>query len=274
MRITTLIENNPHPQIPALKAEHGLSFHIEHMGHVLMSDLGATSAFADNAAHLGVDLGAVEAVTISHHHYDHGGGLARFFYENARSIIYLRQAKTEDYLAQQGDKAPRFIGLDRQVLSENAERFQYLSEKAEVLPGVTILTDIPAVHPKPSGDQRLKMVHDGQTKRDTFEHEIVTVLEGEEGLVILTGCAHNGVLNMIEAVRGAFPGRLISAVIGGFHLKYEKTDVVRKNGEILDTMEIPTIYTGHCTGDESMEILKQVLGDKLQRLFTGLVLEF
>ena len=118
------------------------------------------------------------------------------------------------------------------------------------------------------------MVLDGQTKRDTFEHEIVTVLEGDEGLVILTGCAHNGVLNMIEAVRSAFPGRPISAVIGGFHLKYEKPDVVREIGEVLDTMEIPAIYTGHCTGDESMEILKQVLGDKLQRLFTGLVLEF
>ncbi len=87
MHITTLIENNPHPQNPALKAEHGLSFFIEHKGHILMSDLGATSAFADNADHFGLDLRDVEAVTISHHHYDHGGGLARFFEEDDRAKV-------------------------------------------------------------------------------------------------------------------------------------------------------------------------------------------
>jgi 7,8-dihydropterin-6-yl-methyl-4-(beta-D-ribofuranosyl)aminobenzene 5'-phosphate synthase len=274
MHITTLIENNPHPQNPALKAEHGLSFFIEHKGHILMSDLGATSAFADNADYFGLDLRDVEAVTISHHHYDHGGGLARFFAGNNRSKIYLRQTETEDFVAQQGFKATRVIGLDREVLRENANRFVYLSAAAEILPGVHVLTDLPAVHSKPAGDQRLKMVRNGKILRDTFEHEIVTVIEGEAGLVILTGCAHNGVLNMIEAVRKAFTGKSISAVIGGFHLSHETLETVREIGEALDAMDIPAIYTGHCTGEKSVEVLEQVLGDKLHRLHTGLVLEF
>jgi metal-dependent hydrolase (beta-lactamase superfamily II) len=69
--------------------------------------------------------------------------------------------------------------------------------------------------------------------------------------VILTGCAHNGVLNMIAAAKTAFPDRPIQAVIGGFHLKRENSRAVRQIGEILLDMDIPMIYTGHCTGDES-----------------------
>ena len=272
MHIITLIENSPHPANPVLKAEHGLSFYIEHEGHVLMSDLGATNDFAKNAALLGVDLEIVEAVTISHHHYDHGGGMARFFAGNDHAKVYLRRAETEDYIVPQGDKTARYIGLDTGVLAVNVDRIEYLDADNEILPGVHVLTNIPAIHPKATGDQRLKMVRDGQTQRDTFEHEIVTVLEGKDGLIVLTGCAHNGVLNMVVAVREAFPGKPILAIIGGFHLIHEDPVDVRRIGETLAGMEIPAIYTGHCTGEASTAVLEDVLGEKLHRLYTGLVI--
>lgn len=274
MRITTLIENSLHPKQSALKAEHGLSFYIEHRGHILVSDLGATSAFADNAALLGIDLKIVDVVTISHHHYDHGGGLARFFEENDRAKVYLRRVETEDYIVQQGSETPRYIGLDKAVLGKYADRFEYLTAGKEILPGIHVITHIPLVHPKPAGDQRLKIIRDGKIERDAFEHEIITVLEGNDGLAVLTGCAHNGVLNMIEAAHQAFPQKPIRAVIGGFHLRQEDAASVRRIGEAMADMELPAVYTGHCTGEESMKVLEEVLGEKLHRLFTGLALEF
>ena len=274
MHIITLIENSPHPANPVLKAEHGLSFYIEHEGHILMSDVGATGAFAKNANHLGLDLKKVEAVTVSHHHYDHGGGLARFFIENCNGKVYLRYAESGDYITRKGSAETRYIGLDREVLAEHTDRVKYLNTDQEILPGVHVLTDIPAFYPKPTSDSRLKMIRNGQIQQDSFIHEQITVLEGKGGLIVLTGCAHNGVLNMVVAVREAFPGKPITAVIGGFHLNHEKPETVRGIGVTLDAMDIPVIYTGHCTGESAIEVLEEVLGDKLHRLYTGLVLEF
>lgn len=272
MRITTLIENSAHPMDAVLEVEHGLSFFIEYQGHVLMSDLGATAAFAENAVLLGVDLALVEAVTISHHHYDHGGGLARFIMENAQADVYLRRCASTEFIAQEGEDEPKQIGLDQTILKASEERIVYVDRQQEILPGVHVLTHIPVVHTRPSGDTRLKMVQNGEIVPDSFDHEMVTILEEKSGLVVLTGCAHSGVLNMIEAVRQAFPGKPISAVIGGFHLRREKPEDIRKIGETLVKMDIPAIYTGQCTGAGAMEILELVLGGRFYRLHTGLII--
>ena len=100
------------------------------------------------------------------------------------------------------------------------------------------------------------------------------MLENEQGLVILTGCAHNGVLNMIRATREVFPTKPILAVIGGLHLHSEEESEVRKIGETLANWNIPKVIVGHCTGEEAADTLEEVLGDRLQRLYTGLVMEF
>jgi len=81
MRITTLVENHMNQARLSLLAEHGVSFYIKSGEHVYMSDVGQSGSFADNAAELDVDLSQVEVLAISHHHYDHGGGLKRFFEE-------------------------------------------------------------------------------------------------------------------------------------------------------------------------------------------------
>ncbi len=144
----------------------------------------------------------------------------------------------------------------------------------EIAPGVHLLTEIPDMYPKPTGDTRLFMQREEELKHDTFEHEMALVLEADNGLVLLTGCAHNGVLNMIEATRKALPGKPILAVIGGFHLMSEPQPVVFEVGKLLDEMDIPAVYTGHCTGEMQTDVLAQILGDKLHRLHTGLVMEF
>jgi 7,8-dihydropterin-6-yl-methyl-4-(beta-D-ribofuranosyl)aminobenzene 5'-phosphate synthase len=274
MRITTLVENNIHPSRGDLQAEHGLSFYVEHQDHVFMSDVGQSGNFAHNAERLGIDLERVDALAITHHHYDHGGGLGRFFQENDRARVYLRWTEAVDFIAEDDPSKTRYVGLDQAVLAEYADRIVYVKSDQEILPGEHLLTKIPDLFPKPAGDSRLKMRTGQQAIRDPFDHELVTVLVGEQGLVILTGCAHNGVLNMIAATKTAFPDRPIQAVIGGFHLKREKSQAVRQIGQILLDMDIPMIFTGHCTGDEAYEVLKSVLGERLYQLHTGLEMAF
>jgi 7,8-dihydropterin-6-yl-methyl-4-(beta-D-ribofuranosyl)aminobenzene 5'-phosphate synthase len=221
-----------------------------------------------------VDLSQVDALAISHHHYDHGGGLKRFFQENQGGKVYLRQSSTSNFIGKMALLPAKYIGLDQAVLVANADRITYVHQAQEILPGVHLLTELPESYPKPAGDSRLKMRIGQQTVPDTFAHELVTVLEGDDGLVILTGCAHNGVLNMIEATKIALPGQPIRAVIGGFHLKRETDQTVRQICEALLAMDIPAIYTGHCTGETAYGVLESVLGDRLHPLYTGLVMVF
>jgi 7,8-dihydropterin-6-yl-methyl-4-(beta-D-ribofuranosyl)aminobenzene 5'-phosphate synthase len=154
------------------------------------------------------------------------------------------------------------------------DRIVKIEKNQEAAPSFHLLTDIPNKYSKPHGDQRLKMRFEGETKPDTFEHEMVTVFDGVDGIIVLTGCAHNGVLNMIAAAQKYFPGKPITAVIGGFHLHHEDDQTVQEIGNQLLAMGLPRIITGHCTGDAQMDILKDVLGDRLDWLYSGKVMTF
>ena len=273
MKIITLIENHNNKTRPSLNYEHGVSFYIENGDHVYMSDLGQSGNFADNAVKLNVDLSKVETLAISHHHYDHGGGLRRFFDDNKQAVVYLRHAPSAEYLAVDSPGSVRYIGLDSDLLKEQQDRVYYVDKNLEAAAGFHLITEIPEKYPKPHGDERLKMRIGDKTTPDPFAHEMVTVIEDNQGLVVLTGCAHNGVLNMIAAVRDAFPGKPILAVIGGFHLHHETDQAVREIGKSLLEMDIPRVITGHCTGDHQTNLLAGILGDRLEGLYTGLVMD-
>jgi 7,8-dihydropterin-6-yl-methyl-4-(beta-D-ribofuranosyl)aminobenzene 5'-phosphate synthase len=199
--------------------------------------------------------------------------LAKFFKENTNGTVYLRRSVKGDQVGVVPSHPVKFIGLDKKLLDEHANRIVYVADNLEVSPGFHLVTDIPDVYGKPSGDQRLKIRQNGKLMPDTFEHELVTVVEMDDALVVLTGCAHNGVLNMIEAVHRALPNKPIQAVIGGFHLGHEAEEKVIEIGEALLSLGIPEIYTGHCTGDKAVDLLAEVLGERLHRLYTGLMME-
>lgn len=277
MKIVSLIENTRVEDRPDLVAEHGLSLYIQREGGDLLFDTGATGAFADNAQRLGVDLGAVEAAVVSHHHYDHGGGLARFIALNSHAPIYLQKSEDTERAFRLLGLPIRSIGLDIDLLGRHPDRFQYLEGRTEILPGAHLLTHIPQPHPQPRGNRHLYVRRGGRFQLDDFQHELILVLEDGEALVVFTGCSHNGILNMIEAVTDQFPGRPVRALLGGFHLvglpilntmAGSKAEV-RRLGEALLRYPIGRIYTGHCTGLKAYQILKEVMGDRLETFPTG-----
>jgi len=276
MKITALIENTCSAGANGLTAEHGLSLHVEHDGTRLLFDTGASSAFADNAARLGIDLAAVDVAVLSHHHYDHGGGLGRFIEINSHAPIYLRGPGVTSHYFRLLWKE-RSIGLDESLLSRHAHRFRFVTERTNIGPGATILTRIDRKYPEPRGNSHLYAARGGVKVRDDFSHELVLVLEALEGLAVFTGCSHHGILNMIEAVVQAFPGATISAVFGGFHLvalppfnfmSGSRREVREMAGELL-RLPVRHVYTGHCTGSHAYTVLKSVLGDRIDYISTG-----
>jgi 7,8-dihydropterin-6-yl-methyl-4-(beta-D-ribofuranosyl)aminobenzene 5'-phosphate synthase len=281
MQITTLIENTRSESKDLLAAEHGLSLYISFNKATILFDMGSSDSFAKNAETLGADLSTVNAAVLSHHHYDHGGGLPRFFELNARAPVYLKKPPDGDCYFKAFLCRKRYIGLDRDLFKMQPARFAFLEEFTEILPDVYIFTHIRRAYPKPKGNRHLYIKKDACWSLDNFAHELIMAIEENGELVIFTGCSHNGLLNMIDTVTKKFQGMPVKAVIGGFHLiglpghntmagsKGEIQDIA---GEVL-SYPVKSLCTGHCTGQKAYTVLKRVLGEKLQHLHTGTVLQ-
>jgi 7,8-dihydropterin-6-yl-methyl-4-(beta-D-ribofuranosyl)aminobenzene 5'-phosphate synthase len=281
MRITTLIENTQTEDKQDIITEHGLSLHISFNQQTILFDTGASDSFFKNAEKLKVDLDTVHAAILSHHHYDHGGGFPRFFALNPNAKVYLKKPPDGDCYFKAFLFRKRFIGLNRDLFNAYSARFAFIEAFTEILPDVFIFTSIVSKYPKPKGNRYLYVKRDSHWSLDNFAHELIMAIKENGKLVIFTGCSHNGMLNMIDTVAKKFNGITIKTVIGGFHLiglpklntmaesKSEIQNIARK---ILD-YPVQSIYTGHCTGQKAYAVLKSVLGEKLQHLHTGTIIE-
>jgi 7,8-dihydropterin-6-yl-methyl-4-(beta-D-ribofuranosyl)aminobenzene 5'-phosphate synthase len=251
-----------------------LSLFIQYSSGSILFDTGSSGAFLPNAVKLGINCQDVSHVVISHHHYDHGGGLAVFLAANLHARINLRQNDTEDYYFKPFWFVSRYVGLDTRVYEQYPTRFTFISQFAEIAPGVFILTKIPRAHPIPKGNRYIYTKKNGRYQLDTFDHELVLVIKELDRLVVFTGCSHSGILNMVEAVTQHFPYLPIKAVLGGFHMiglpftnnMAENVQSVKNIGNQLLKFPIEKIYTGHCTGKKAFGVLKRVLGEKLYSL--------
>ena len=256
-----------------LEAEWGLSVYIEYEGHKILLDTGAGPLFTRNAEALGVDLSAVEFGVLSHAHYDHADGMDEFFRINDHAPFYLQDACGEDcYDLEEGGKY-KYIGIKRGLLRDFRDRIITLRHRFSPLPGVTILPhttpDLMAVGVKAHMFRQTQCC----MVPDDFSHEQSLVFETEKGLVIFNSCCHAGADRIVTEVTEAFPGKSIYAVIGGFHLYDTPPEEVHAFAKRLRDTGVEHIITGHCTGQEGFDILREELGDRARQTEVGLVLE-
>jgi len=277
MRITALVDNERLAARRDLVKEWGVSLHVSHARGSLLFDTGSTGAFVDNAAKLGLDLSAIDTAVLSHGHSDHGGGLLRFFEQNTRASVFASQYVRETPLVARIFGVPVPVGLDARVFGEHASRMQLVDRNSEVRPRVHLVTAIPRRHALPRFNSILYRRERGKLIPDDFRHELVMAVEEDDGLVVFTGCSHQGILDMIEAVREALPDRPIKGLVGGLHLAGlppfdffgEKTVDIERLGRDLGSLGLPRIVTGHCTGTRPYRALKLLLGDRIEYLATG-----
>lgn len=282
MKITALIENRKSDNHSDLEVEHGLSLHIEYSSHNILFDTGCSEAFARNAEKLGVNLKLVDMAILSHHHYDHGGGFNFFLEHNDKSKVYLGKRPHGDALFKDlGGMMEKYIGLDKTLFDKYTDRFLFINGLAEISHDIFVLTDICNKYPRPKGNSKLMVKTDSGLEPDRFEHEIIVVIKENGKLIVLTGCAHSGILNMVETVVRNFPNTPIKAVIGGFHLPGipveallpETPEEIAAVASQMMKYPIEKVYTGHCTGMIAYEMLKKVMGHKLEYISTGTSIE-
>jgi len=200
---------------------------------------------------------------------------------NEQAPVYLRQAETADRFFKALAVIKKPIGLDLDLLDRWPDRFKFIFGESEVAPGVFLITEIGSTHDRPKGNRHLFVEHDKSLALDPFDHELVMVVREDDGMVVFSGCSHNGILNMIEAARDRFPDTPIKAVIGGFHLigiplfnsmAASRGEVEDMGREIL-TFSPGKVYSAHCTGAKGFQVLQGVMGDTLEAFHTGTTIE-
>jgi 7,8-dihydropterin-6-yl-methyl-4-(beta-D-ribofuranosyl)aminobenzene 5'-phosphate synthase len=277
MKIISLVENTRLLDRKDLHTEHGLSLYILLKDQQILFDTGISGNFHLNAQKLNVNIAKVTHAVISHHHFDHGGGLGTFLEANQKARVYLRDSNTEQFSLDIFGLIKRPVGLDEMLFQLHPQRFEFINQFSEIAPDVFILTKINKRHTMPKGNRHLFMGTRSSKRLDDFEHELILVIKQSTGLVVLTGCSHHGILNMLDAVLEHFPGQKIKAVFGGFHLidlplinsmAGSKDDVAELGNAILK-YPVEKVYTAHCTGIKAYRILKKVMGEKLEYFATG-----
>jgi 7,8-dihydropterin-6-yl-methyl-4-(beta-D-ribofuranosyl)aminobenzene 5'-phosphate synthase len=242
MRITCLVEDRARPP---LRGEHGLSLHIEGDVNILF-DTGQSGLFIENAELLGVDLGDVDLAIISHGHYDHGGGLTHFLDVNENAEVLIGRGAFRGRQAVE-DGAERFIGVE-EIMDP---RVRFVDGDMVLHDGYTILKGFSGPYRRPDGNSTLLMESASGLVPDTFDDELVLVVDGPGGLTVVTGCSHNGILNILDTVRAHFPDRGIGMVVGGLHISGDAPYVASE----IHEFNIGKIYTGHCTSEEAFKVL-------------------
>lgn len=272
MKIITLMENTACRD--DLAAEHGLSLYIETPKHKILFDMGPDDSFLRNAEKLGVDLEAVDTAVLSHGHWDHGGGLEAFSRLNRHAKIYIHRAAFGDFYLDRPGEDPEYVGLDQSL---DMYRFTLTPDEYVIDDELTLFGAVPDQTGALAASAQLRQKTWDGTRQDVFAHEQNLLITAEGKTVLVAGCAHRGIVNILNAAERRL-GRRPDATFGGFHLfQLQEGDpasekLIAMTGKALQAGS--TVYhTGHCTGDYPYEKLKELLGERLQRISGGAVAE-
>lgn len=273
MKLSVLSDNRQLEE--SLEFEHGLCIYLETEKYKCLLDTGASDIFIRNAEKMVIDLEDVDYVFISHGHSDHTGGLKSFLEINTKAKIVL-SGNTLSQRFYSNRKGLREISSKIDI-SNYKDRFVFINAVTEFENEIFVFPCQQPIYPLPKANNTLMAEDANGLKQDNFNHEII-VCFGMDDLLVYTGCAHHGVLNILNSVQ-SITGRRISTLIGGFHLldgypdQYETEEEINEIAESL-AVNFPNtmVYTGHCTGNKVYHQLKKKLDDKLKSFHTGFTL--
>lgn len=267
MKIINLIENIQGSQ--DVLFEHGLSFYIETLKHKLLADCGQTDAFLKNAQSMEIDLKKVDTVILSHGHYDHSGGILPFTEVNSQADIYMQKKAVLPYY-HKTEEEERYIGIDPEI--SKLAQVKLVDGDRKIDEELSLFSNVTGRTLWPKGNLELQKKTESGFVQDEFDHEQYLVVTEGNKHVLFSGCAHNGILNILAhyyELYGMYP----DAVVSGFHMK-KKDYTAEDDALITETAKqlskIPTqFYTGHCTGEYAFAIMKEIMGSQLTYVHSG-----
>lgn len=271
MIVKTLVENNSINN--DLRCEHGLSLYLELKDKKILFDVGASNIFVENAKILGVDIADIDYLVLSHGHNDHGGGLEVFLEENDKAEIFIHRNAFDRHYSMR-DYKPKYIGFDPRL--KNDDQIIYTTDRFFINNDIEVFADVDAKVAKPKSNINLYKSVNGVMVHDDFSHEQNLIIQEDGKYILVSGCSHNGIINIIEKFK-ELKGTMPDYVIGGFHLYSrssgsESIENIDKLAEYLLNTKTQ-YYTLHCTGQKAYDRMKIIMGNKIQYLKTGSKIE-
>lgn len=252
--------------------EHGLSLYIETERRKIIFDTGATNKFIMNAKVLNVNLRDVDIAILSHGHYDHGGGLLDFLDMNQDAFVYIQKGAFKPHGAMEENGEIRDAGIDIKI-KEN-DRIKIVEEGVFFDDDLILFSDIRGEELVPRGNDTLLMKKGGIWEKDDFKHEQNLIIREGRNRVLIVGCSHRGIVNILKQAQ-EISDLPITHVLGGFHLydlnvndSVDMDFLKDVSDRLLDSGA--TFYTGHCTGRVQYYKLKEIMGDRINQLSTGI----
>lgn len=261
MRVTALVENTS--VCEDCVAEHGLSLLVEASGMTVLFDSGQSGAVVKNAKALGVDLGRVDAAVLSHGHYDHAGGFASFMQANDHAPVYAHRGCERAHW--HGEK---YIGISDEL--KYSPRLRLVDGRLDLGCGFSLVSFADEAPRHAIDSDGLEETGPNGRTLEQFTHEQCLVVDENDAHVLISGCSHRGIANIMEWTRDMG----ITHVIGGFHFMRTAPDDPRIASTARELLSHPVAYyTCHCTGLEQYARLKELMGERLTYLAAGETIE-
>ena len=262
IKITILVDNSA-GQLSSLLGEHGFSALVEADDFRLLFDTGSGRAIIPNTQSLGLDLSEVNAVVISHGHYDHTGGLPPVLSRMEKVPVYLGAEAWADKFALLLDGSERWIGMPaaQDLLEKSGARFEVTDGPRELYPGIILTGPIPRTTDFEAVEPILRVKKAGELLPDPVSEDQALILKGEEGITVLTGCAHAGVVNTLLYAMQLTGASGIHGLIGGFHLLFASEERLDKTVAFFKQAGLKMLAPCHCTGFRAMAELHRRVGE-------------
>jgi 7,8-dihydropterin-6-yl-methyl-4-(beta-D-ribofuranosyl)aminobenzene 5'-phosphate synthase len=263
IRITTLSENTA--AIPGLLAEWGLSILAEVDDQKILLDAGLGNSTVHNALALGMDLSTIDKVVLSHGHVDHTGGLRGLLGTMRKQVEILAHPNVwaSKYIKRPGEEVYRYIGIPfaREELEELGASFVLDKEPVWITDHIVTTGEIPMLTDYEQIDPILYVREENDFRPDPLSDDRALVIKTDLGLVVITGCAHRGIINTLRHAQELTGVERIDTVVGGTHLIRAEAEQLELTIANLKEMGIKRLGVSHCTGAQASIRLAEEFGD-------------
>jgi 7,8-dihydropterin-6-yl-methyl-4-(beta-D-ribofuranosyl)aminobenzene 5'-phosphate synthase len=274
MRIATLSENTA--GIDGFLGEWGLSILVENDEAKVLFDTGQSVSTVHNANLMGVDLSQVDKIVLSHGHFDHTGGLLSVLSEMGKEIEVIAhpdiwQAK---YATSQSAES-RYIGIpfSRSELESLGAKFRLTPEPVAISDSIMTSGEVPMVTDYEEIEPSLVVKEGGGFKPDKFRDDQALIIKTPPGLVVVSGCAHRGIINTLYHAQKISGVEKIDTVIGGCHLIDASEERIWLTIAALKELGVKRLGACHCTGMAASAIMAQEFGERFFFNNAGTVLD-
>jgi len=263
MNILTLTENTAGRG--GLLAEWGLSMLVEVNGLKVLLDAGQSTSVVHNASFLGIDLSTIDKIVLSHGHSDHTGGLRQLLMAMRKQVEVIAHPDIWDakYVQRPGEEARNYIGIpfQKEELESLGASFTLTTEPLQLSDCIVTTGEIPMLTDYEKIDDGLCVKRADTFPPDPLKDDLALVIKNDQGLVIVAGCAHRGIINTLRHAQKLTGVEAIDTVVGGTHLVRASEEQIALTIAELRGFGIQRLGASHCTGFRATVRLAEEFGD-------------